>query len=174
MSADTLVLLGTIGAPHGIKGEVRIKAFTSDPMAIADYGPLSDEKGRRFEIAELRPAKEVVIARLTGVTSREAAETLTGVKLFVPRARLPQPDDEDEFLQADLVGCAVVGPDGTVLGTISAVVNFGAGDLLDVETPDGRSVLLPFTKVFAPVIDIAARRVEAMPPEGLFEVGEEG
>jgi 16S rRNA processing protein RimM len=167
--SDTLILLGTIGAPHGVKGEVRIKAFTGDPMAIADYGPLSDEKGRRFEIAELRPAKEVVIARLKGVTSREAAETLTGLKLFVAREKLPDPEDEDEFLQADLVGCAVTGPDG-VLGTITAVANFGAGDLLDVETPDGRSVLLPFTKAFVPVIDIANRRVEAVPPEGLFEV----
>ncbi|MBX9910051.1 MAG: ribosome maturation factor RimM [Beijerinckiaceae bacterium] len=170
MSTENLILLGTIGAPHGIRGEVRIKAFTGDPMAIADYGPLSDGKGRRFEIAELRPAKEVVIARLKGVTSREAAETLTGLKLFVPREKLPDPEDEDEFLQADLVGCAVVGPDAAVLGTITAVVNFGAGDLLDVETPEGRSVLLPFTKAFVPVIDIAARRVEAVPPEGLFEI----
>lgn len=167
---DTLVLLGTIGAPHGIRGEVRIKAFTGDPMAIADYGPLSDEKGRRFEIAELRPAKEVVIARLKGVTSREAAETLTGLKLFVAREKLPDPEDEDEFLQADLVGCAVIRPDGVVLGTITAVANFGAGDLLNIETPDGRSVLLPFTKAFVPVIDIANRRVEAVPPEGLFEI----
>lgn len=169
-----LILLGTIGAPHGVKGEVRIKAFTGDPMAIGDYGPLSDQQGRRFEIAALRPAKEVVIARLKGVTSREAAETLAGLNLFVAREKLPQPEDEDEFLQADLVGCAVVGPDGAVLGAITAVVNFGAGDLLDVETPDGRSVLLPFTKAFAPGVDIAARRVDARPPEGLFEVGEEG
>jgi 16S rRNA processing protein RimM len=168
--SDTLVLLGTIGAPHGVKGEVRIKAFTGDPMAIANYGPLSDEKGRRFEIAELRPAKEVVIARLKGVTSREAAETLTGLKLFVPREKLPDPEDEDEFLQADLVGCAVVGPDAVVLGTIAAVVNFGAGDLLDVATTDGRSVLLPFTKAFVPKVDIPARRVDAVPPEGLFEI----
>lgn len=165
-----LVLLGTIGAPHGVKGEVRIKTFTGDPMAIADYGPLSDETGRRFEIAELRPAREVVIARLKGITSREAAETLTGVKLFVPREKLPEPEDEDEFLQADLVGCAVIGPDDAVLGVITAVANFGAGDLLDVETPDGRSVLLPFTKAYVPVVDIAARRVGALPPEGLFEI----
>ncbi len=174
MVADrNLVLLGTIGAPHGVRGEVRIKAFTGDPMAIADYGPLSDETGRRFEIAELRPAREVVIARLKGVTSREAAETLTGVKLFVARDKLPEPEDEDEFLQADLVGCAVVGPDGTVLGTVAAVGNFGAGDLLDIATPDGRSVLMPFTKAFAPRIDISARRIEAEPPEGLFEVDDE-
>jgi 16S rRNA processing protein RimM len=173
MTADNLVLLGVIGAAHGIKGEVRIKAFTGDPLAIADYGPLSDETGRRFEIADIRPAKEVVVARLKGVTSREAAESLAGVKLFVARALLPATEDEDEFLQADLIGCAVVGPDGATLGTVTFVANYGAGDLLDIETPDGRSVLMPFTKAFAPRIDVMARRIEAEPPEGLFEVDDD-
>ncbi|HEV7260703.1 MAG TPA: ribosome maturation factor RimM [Bosea sp. (in: a-proteobacteria)] len=166
---DTLVLLGVIGAAHGIKGEVRIKTFTGDPLAIADYGPLSDDKGRRFEIADVRPAKEVVVARLKGVTSREAAESLNGVQLFVARDQIPEPDDEDEFLQADLIGCAVIGPDGATLGTVTAVENYGAGDLLDIALPDGRSVLMPFTKAFAPRIDISGRRIEAVPPEGLFE-----
>lgn len=170
---DKLILLGVIGAAHGIKGEVRIKAFTGDPLAIADYGPLTDEKGRRFEIAEIRPAKEVVVARLKGITSREAAETLNGVNLFVSRDKIPAPEDEDEFLQADLIGCAVVGPDGVVLGTVTTVANYGAGDLLDILLPDGRSVLMPFTKAFAPRIDIAARRIEAVPPEGLFEADDE-
>lgn len=174
MSADpTLILLGVIGAAHGIKGEVRIKAFTGDPLAIAGYGPLVDAKGRRFEIAEARAAKEVVVARIKGITSREAAESLNGVELFVARDRLPPPEDEDEFLQADLIGCSVVGPDGAVLGTVSSVGNYGAGDLLDIATPNGRSVLMPFTKAFAPVIDIAARRIEAVPPEGLFEVDDD-
>ena len=118
---DTLILLGVIGAAHGIKGEVRIKAFTGDPLAIADYGPLTDDKGRRFEIAEVRPAKEVVVARIKGITSREAAESLNGVNLFVARDQIPAPEDEDEFLQADLIGCAVVGPDGVVLGTVTTV-----------------------------------------------------
>ena len=170
---DKLILLGVIGAAHGIKGEVRIKAFTGDPLAIADYGPLTDEKGRRFEIAEIRPAKEVVVARLKGITSREAAESLNGVNLFVSRDRIPAPEDEDEFLQADLIGCAVVGPDGVVLGTVTTVANYGAGDLLDILLPDGRSVLMPFTKAFAPRIDIAARRIEAVPPEGLFEADDD-
>ncbi len=170
MTSDDLVLLGVIGAPHGLKGEVRIKAFTGDPLAIADYGPLLDAKGRRFEIAAIRPAGEVVVARLKGVTSREAAETLTGLELFVARASLPGAADDDEFLQADLVGCAVTGPDGAVLGRVNAVANYGAGDLLDIATPDGRSVLMPFTKAFTPVIDIAGKRIEALPPDGLFEV----
>lgn len=170
---DKLVLLGVIGAAHGIKGEVRIKTFTGDPLAIAEYGPLTDEKGRRFEIAEIRPAKEVVVARLKGITSREAAESLNGVQLFVARDRIPAPDDEDEFLQADLIGCVVVGPDGETLGTVTTVANYGAGDLLDILLPDGRSVLMPFTKAFAPRIDIAERRIEAVPPEGLFEADDD-
>ncbi|WP_244488763.1 ribosome maturation factor RimM [Bosea sp. Leaf344] len=167
---DSLVLLGVIGAAHGVKGEVRIKAFTADPLAIADYGPLTDETGRLHEIIAVRPAKEVVVARLEGVSSREAAEALNGVRLHVARDRLPPPEDEDEFLQADLIGCAVVGPDGAVLGTVTAVENYGAGDLLDIATPDGRSVLMPFTKAFAPRILIAEKRIEALPPAGLFEV----
>jgi len=170
---DTLVLLGVVGAPHGVRGEVRIKAFTGDPLAIADYGPLTDRAGRSYEIAEIRPAKEVVVARLKGVSTREAAQALNGTELFVPRAALPPPEDEDEFLQADLVGCGVFAPDGTALGTVTAVENYGAGDLLDIATPDGRSVLMPFTRAFAPRIDIAARRIEAVPPAGLFEAEDE-
>ncbi|WP_089174421.1 ribosome maturation factor RimM [Bosea sp. AS-1] len=164
-----LILLGVVGAPHGVRGEVRIKTFTGDPLAIADYGPLTDSKGRSFEITDIRPAKEVVVARLKGVATREAAEALNGVELFVARGKLSAGEDEDEFLQADLIGCSVVGPDGIVLGTVATVENYGAGDLLDIETPDGRSVLMPFTKAFAPRIDIAARRIEAEPPLGLFE-----
>lgn len=164
-----LILLGVVGAPHGVRGEVRIKTFTGDPLAIAGYGPLSDRKGRSFEITDIRPAKEVVVARLKGVTTREAAEALNGVELFVARDKLPAAEDEDEFLQADLIGCQVVGPDGSVVGIVTSVENYGAGDLLDIETPDGRSVLMPFTKAFAPRIDIAARRIEVEPPAGLFE-----
>src|SRR6478736_2879660 len=129
-----LILLGVIGAPHGIRGEVRIKAFTGDPLAIAEYGPLTDGKGRSFEIADIRPAKEVVVARLKGVTTREAAEALNGVELFVARDKLSAGEDEDEFLQADLIGCSVVGPDGAIFGTVTTVENYGAGDLLDIET----------------------------------------
>lgn len=170
---DQLVLLGVIGAAHGVKGEVRIKAFTADPLAIAGYGPLVDESGRLHEIVDVRPAKEVVVARLKGVSSREAAEALNGVKLHVAREKLPPPEDEDEFLQADLIGCAVIGPDGALLGTVTSVDNYGAGDLLDIATPDGRSVLMPFTKAFAPRIIVAEKRIEALPPAGLFEVDED-
>ncbi len=171
--ADDLVLLGIVGAPHGVRGEVRIKTFTGDPLAVGEYGPLFDEGGRSFEIVEVKPAKEVVIARLKGVASREAAEALNGVKLHVPRSRLPASEDEDEFLQADLIGCAVTDSAGAVLGEVRAVANFGAGDLLDIELSDGRAVLMPFTKAFAPRVDIAARRIEVAPPVGLFEADDD-
>lgn len=164
-----VVLLGVVGAPHGVRGEVRIKTFTGDPLGIADYGPLTDGKGRSFEITDIRPAKEVVVARLKDVTTREAAEALNGTELFVARDKLSADADEDEFLHADLIGCNVVGTDGAVLGTVTGVENYGAGDLLDIKTPDGRFVLMPFTKAFAPRIDMAARRIEAEPPLGLFE-----
>ncbi|MCO5091151.1 ribosome maturation factor RimM [Bosea sp. (in: a-proteobacteria)] len=169
MSEENLILLGIVGAPHGVRGEVRIKTFTGDPLAIADYGPLSDGKGRSFAIAAIRPAKEVVVARIEGVTTREGAQALNGTELFVARDKLSVSEDEDEFLQADLIGCAVAGPEGAVLGTVTAIENYGAGDLLDIATPDGRSVLMPFTRAFVPRIDIAARRIEAEPPLGLFE-----
>uniref|UniRef100_A0A9E7ZRF8 Ribosome maturation factor RimM n=1 Tax=Bosea sp. NBC_00436 TaxID=2969620 RepID=A0A9E7ZRF8_9HYPH len=169
MSDDNLILLGVVGAPHGVRGEVRIKTFTGDPLGIADYGPLTDSKGRSFEITDIRPAKEVVVARLKDVTTREQAEALNGTELFVARDKLSADADEDEFLHADLIGCSVVGPDGVVLGTVTMVENYGAGDLLDIKTPDGRFVLMPFTKAFAPRIDMAARRIEAEPPLGLFE-----
>jgi 16S rRNA processing protein RimM len=169
MSDDNLILLGVVGAPHGVRGEVRIKTFTGDPLGIADYGPLTDGKGRSYEIVDIRPAKEVVVARLEGVTTREQAEALNGTELFVTRDKLSADADEDEFLHADLIGCEVAGPDGAMLGTVTGVENYGAGDLLDIKTPDGRFVLMPFTKAFAPRIDLVARRIEAEPPLGLFE-----
>ncbi len=164
-----LILLGIVGAPHGVRGEVRIKTFTGDPLGIAGYGLLTDSKGRSFEIIDIRPAKEVVVARFKDVTTREAAEALNGTELFVARDKLSADADEDEFLHADLIGCDVVGPDGVVLGTVTGVENYGAGDLLDIKTPDARFVLMPFTKAFAPRIDMVARRIEAEPPLGLFE-----
>jgi 16S rRNA processing protein RimM len=167
----TLILLGRFGRAHGVKGEVRLQSFTADPVAILRYGPLSTADGRRsFTLAAARAAGEVLIARVEGVTSREQAEALNGVELFAPRERLPPPDDEDEFLMADLVGCATVTPAGVAIGVIIGVANYGAGDLLDIRL-DGRTdtVLLPFTKAFVPVVDVANGRVVIDPPEGLFD-----
>jgi 16S rRNA processing protein RimM len=135
-------------------------------MAVTRYGPLEAEDGTRvFEIATLRPAKGHLVARLRGIDDRDAAERLTNIKLYVPRERLPAPAD-DEFYHADLVGLTAASADGTVVGTISAVQNFGAGDLLEIQPAGGgTSMFLPFTKAAVPTVDIAAGRVIVVPPE---------
>jgi 16S rRNA processing protein RimM len=163
------VCVAQIGAAHGIRGELRLKSFTAEPMAVAQYGPLESEDGaRQFEIASLRPGNDILIARLKGVADRTAAEALCNIRLYVPRARLAEPED-GEFYHADLVGLAAFDASDRRLGAVTAVHNFGAGDLLEV-APEagGPTVLVPFTKAIVPVVDIAARRLVIDPPPGLF------
>jgi len=163
MPAD-LVRLGTIVGPHGVRGAVRVKCFTEDPMDIDAYGPLCDAGARRhLELRVLGPAKAGVLAKVAGVTDRDAAEALRGFDLHVPRAALPPVEDPEEFYHADLVGLAVEQADGTMLGRIVAVQDFGAGPLLEVRG-DAGELLLPFTREVVPVIDLAAGRVQAVPP----------
>jgi 16S rRNA processing protein RimM len=168
------VLLGEFGRAHGLKGEVRLKSFTGDPRAIAGYGPLQSPDGRRFTLKHVRPAgggsPDLVIARVDGIATREAAEALSGVRLYAPRETLRGGEAEDEFLLADLIGLTVKDKTGQVVGTIMAVPNYGGGDLLEIAPPGGgATALLPFTQSFVPLIDIAAGEVVADPPEGLFE-----
>ena len=151
------ICVAQIGAAHGIRGEVRLRSFTQDPMAVAAYGPLESEDGtRRFEIEALRPAKDHFVARLDGVADRNAAEKLTNLKLYVSRDRLPPIEDDETFYHADLVGLAAVTPDGAALGTVTAVHNFGAGDLVEIKPRAAASrMLVPFTETAVPEIDIA-------------------
>lgn len=159
------VCIAQIGAAHGVRGEVRLRAFTEDPLSVRRYGPLETDDGRRFEIEAVRPAKDMLVARLKGVTDRDAAERLTNLLLYAARDRLPKPDD-DEFYHADLIGLAAVAADGAPFGTVKAVHNFGAGDLLEIEpTAGGATVMLPFTDAVVPMVDIAARRVVIALPE---------
>ena len=154
------VCLGQLGAAHGIRGEVRLHSFTSDPAAIANYGPLETEDGRVFEITSLRPAKDHFVATLAGIGDRNAAERLANIKLYVPRDRLPAPEQADEFYHADLIGLAVVDRAGEKLGTVIAIHNFGAGDLIEVR-PDagGNTELVPFDETHVPAVDVAAGRI---------------
>ena len=155
-----LVCLGQIGAAHGVRGEVRLRSFTADPAAIVGYGPLQTEDGRVFEIESLRPAKDHFVATLAGIADRNAAERLANTKLFVPRDRLPQPEQPDEYYHADLIGLAVVDRAGTPLGTVVAVHNFGAGDLIEVRRTVGEPTqLLPFDALTVPDVDLAAGRL---------------
>jgi 16S rRNA processing protein RimM len=148
------ILLGQIGAAHGIKGEVSIKTYTSDPAAIAAYGPLATKDGgRTFEINVVRVNDRGVVARITGINDRTAVEALRNIELYVERSKLPAPS-EDEFYHADLIGLSVEDTSGHALGTVTAISNFGAGDLLEVEFTETKSRdFIPFTKAVVPKID---------------------
>lgn len=163
--------MGVVGAPHGVRGAVRIKSFTDEPEAVARYGALEDERGERhFALRIIGAAKGdgMVIATLSGVADRDQAEALRGLRLYAPRAALPPPA-EDEFYHADLVGLAAELADGARLGTIIAVHDFGAGDMIEIARPQGQPVLVPFTRAAVPVVDIAGGRVVVDPPEGLLD-----
>ena len=170
MTGGARVCLGQIGAAHGVRGEVRLRSFTSDPAAIADYGPLETEDGRVLEIEALRPAKDHFVARLSGIGDRDAASALTNTKLYVPRKRLPRTEDPDEFYHADLIGLAAVDRAGKTLGTVVAIHNFGAGDLIEVRPQTGGSTaLVPFDLTHVPEVDIASGKIVVHPPDGLFK-----
>ena len=159
------VCVAQIGAAHGIRGEVRLRSFTEDPMAVTSYGPLDREDGkRRFTIEALRPAKDHFVARLEGVGDREAAERLTNLRLYVPRDVLPPIKEDETFYHADLVGLSAVRPDGSPLGTVTAVLNFGAGDILEIKPISGDHLLVPFTDTAVPEIDMRARVMVVVPP----------
>jgi len=163
---DRLIALGRFGAPQGVRGEIRIQSFTAEPAAVAAYGPLTDApRERQFVVKVLRTLRDdMVVARVEGVATREAAAALTGVELFARRSQLPPPD-KDEFYYDDLIGLEAVTPEGEALGRVVAVLNHGAGDILEI-AGEGETRLLPFTKAVAPEIDFARRRiVVASPPE---------
>lgn len=164
MSRDR-ILIARIGAPHGVRGEVRVRPFGDDPLSFAGYGELEAADGsRRFQVVSARIQKTVVVTRFRGVDDRTAAEALNGLDLYIPRAALPALADEDEFYHADLLGLAAVTPDGTVLGEVVALPDFGAGTLIEIRPAAGPSFLLPFTRDIVPQIDLAAGRVTVCPP----------
>lgn len=173
---DDLVLVGEFGRAHGLKGEVRLKSHTGEPQAIAAYKPLIASNGKTYSLKNVRQAPggapDILIAVVDGVTTREASEALNRVQLYLERDRLPPPDEDDEFLLADLIGLAVQNEAGETVGTIVAVPNYGGGDLLEIAPAQkGPTALLPFTKAFVPAVDIAGKRVIAAVPHDFFEVG---
>jgi 16S rRNA processing protein RimM len=147
-----------------VRGEVRLKPFTQDPLSVTRYGALESEDGeRRFEIESVRPAKDMLVARLKGVTDRNAAEALTNVRLYVAREKLPQAE-AGEFYHADLVGLAAQKQNGETVGIVKAIHNFGAGDLLEIEPPDGATIMLPFNESTVPLVDVAGGKIVIEPP----------
>ncbi len=167
---DEMICVGVLGGAFGVNGEVRLKSYTVDPEAIADYAPLTSEDGSRsFDIQITRPLKGGFAARLSGVRTKEEADALKGLQLFAPRDRLPDLQD-DEFYYTDLIGLTVLDTGGAEIGKVKAVLNHGASDLLELIVPGASAtVLLPFTRAVVPTVDIASGRIIADPPEGLLE-----
>ncbi|MEM0948981.1 MAG: ribosome maturation factor RimM [Pseudomonadota bacterium] len=163
------VCVGAVAGAYGVRGEVRLKSFCADPDDIATYGALVTEDGTRsFDVRLMGQIKNGFAARLTGIGTKEQADALKGVRLYVDRDRLPEPE-EDEYYHADLIGMVVADTGGTVLGRVRAVLNHGAGDLLEITGPDLKTpVLLPFTKEAVPTVDLTGRRLVADPPDGVF------
>lgn len=161
--------MAQVGAPHGVRGDVRLRSFTEDPLALAQYGPFETEDGTQIlHLLALRPGKEMLIARLKGIEDRTAAEMLTHARLYVPRSRLPKIEDET-YYHADLVGLLAVDDAGAALGTVTAVHNFGAGDVIELACARGvPSVLIPFTRTVVPIVDLEAGKMTVNPPEGTF------
>jgi 16S rRNA processing protein RimM len=161
------ICVARIGAAHGVRGEVKLWSFTESPADVASYGPLETADGtRRFEIESLRAAKDHFVARLAGVSDRDAAQALRNTDLYVPRDRLPPIDAADTFYHADLVGLSAVTQEGEPLGAVSAIHNFGAGDVIEIKpAAGGESLMVPFTEAAVPMIDMKARRLVVVPPQ---------
>jgi 16S rRNA processing protein RimM len=162
---DNLVVLAVVGAPHGVRGEVRVKTFTADPLAVGDYGPLFLPDGRKLKAKSVRPGTEIVIVKFEGVNDRNAAEALKHQTLSVPRAKLPAAaEDEDEFYHADLIGLPCETEDGKLVGHVASIHDFGAGDVLDIRTASGPGLSLAFTKESVPVVDVKGGKLIVVLP----------
>ncbi|WP_421725962.1 ribosome maturation factor RimM [Bauldia sp.] len=160
------VIVARIGAAHGVRGEVRVKAFTADPADIGAYGPLATPDGSTLTVETIRQASgrspDMMIVQFLGINTRDQAEALNGVELSVAKDRLPPPET-DEFYHLDLIGLEVVATDGARIGTVIAVPNYGAGDLLEVAPDEGETLLIPFTAAAVPEVDLRAGRVMVAP-----------
>jgi 16S rRNA processing protein RimM len=167
------ILLGAVIGAQGLKGEVKVKTFTETPESLGAYGVLYSEDGRTFKVASARAVKsDVAVVRFEGIADRNAAEALKGVQLFVHRDQLPATQAE-EFYHADLVGLSAEDEEGRLIGTVLAIHNYGAGDVIEIARADGGNLLLPFTHEFAPTVDVKGGRLVIAVPEEV-ETGEKG
>jgi 16S rRNA processing protein RimM len=153
------ICIARIGAAHGVRGAVKLWTFTEDPLAVKDYGPLMSKDGaRQFEVTHAREAKDHLVATIKGVATREDAERLNGIELYIARDKLPATDD-DEYYHADLIGLAAVNAANEPIGRVLAIHNFGAGDIIEIAPPHGPTLLLPFTNAVVPTVDLKGGRV---------------
>jgi 16S rRNA processing protein RimM len=159
MAVSAPICVARIGAAHGVRGAVKLWTFTEDPLAVKDYGPLMTKDGaRQFELAQVREAKDHLVVTLKGIATRDDAERLNGLELYVAREKLPE-TDEGEYYHADLIGLAAVNAADEPLGRVVAIHNFGAGDIIEIAPPKGATMLLPFTNAVVPTVDLANGRV---------------
>jgi len=184
-TADQLILVANIAGAHGVRGAVRLRTFTGDPGSVGAYGPLFAADGERvFRLTVEREIKDGVVARIDDVDDRDVAQALRGTGLYLPRAALPEVEDEDEFYQADLIGLSARRADGSILGKIVAVHDFGGGEMLELALEEGASannksskgksskgsgtIFVPFTREVVPEIDIAGGTLLIEPPDGVL------
>lgn len=160
------VCVGALAGAWGVQGAVRLKSFCAVSEAIADYAPLQTEDGRSFGVTLLRPLSGAFAARLSGIADRETAEALKGTRLYAPRDRLPALPD-DEFYYADLIGLTVLDTGGAEIGRMKAVMDHGAGDVLEIERRGKPPLLLPFTREIVPTVDLEGGRVIVDLPPGI-------
>ena len=167
--SSSRICVGAISGAYGVRGEVRVKSFCATAEDIEQYSPLTSDDGTRsFHLALIRPAKGGFVARIAEVATKEEADALKGTQLFANRDQLPSLPD-DEFYHADLIGLSVFDTGGVLLGQVKSVLDHGAGDLLEIQRPaTSETVLLPFTMAAVPTVDLAAGRIVADPPEGVF------
>ncbi len=159
MTVTTPICVARIGAAHGVRGAVKLWTFTEDPLAVTRYGPLTTKDGaRQFDVTHAREAKDHLVATLKGIATREDAERLNGIELYIAREKLPATDD-DEYYHADLIGLAAVNAANEPIGRVIAIHNFGAGDIIEIAPPQGTTLLLPFTNAVVPTVDLAGGRV---------------
>lgn len=170
MEKQPRVCLGIIAGPHGVRGQVRVRSYTVVPDDIAAYGVLTNrEATRSFELSLVGTGpKGQLLGRIAGIDDRDAAAALKGTELYVERDRLPDSSDDGSFYHADLIGLAARLADGTPFGRVTAVHDFGAGDVLEIVPPDGEPVMLPFTHAVVPEVDVAAGHIVVDPPAGLL------
>ena len=159
------ICVARIGAAHGVRGAVKLWTFTEDPLAVKRYGPLTTKDGaRQFEVASAREANGHLVATLKGVATREEAERLNGLELYIAREKLPE-TDEGEYYHADLIGLAAVTVANEPIGRVTAIHNFGAGDIIEIAPPHGATMLLPFTNAVVPTVDLGSGRVVIVLPD---------
>ncbi len=164
MTRDTRICIARIGAAHGVRGEVKLWPFTQDPMAVLHYGPLSTKDGKRtFEVESVRVVKDHLVAVLKGVSTREHAERINNLELYIARDRLPATDD-NEYYHADLIGLRAVDEQNSDIGKVLAIHNFGAGDIIEIAPPQGAALLLPFTNAVVPTVDLDKGHVVIVMP----------